>query len=37
MKTALHYGVVANCIWGVSFVIALREIISYYNLTDVKI
>lgn len=37
MKTALHYGVVTNCISGVSFVIAVREIMSHYNLTDVRI
>lgn len=37
MKTALHYGVITNWISGVSFVIAVREVISHYNLTDVKI
>jgi hypothetical protein len=37
VETALHYGVVTNCISGVSFVIALHGIISHYNLTDVKI
>ena len=28
MKTALHYGVVTNCISGVSFVIAVRGVIA---------